>query len=136
MLKKNWVYRRGDIYYADLNPVCGSEQGGTRPVIVIQNNSGNTHSSTLIVASTTTNIRRGRNLPTHYFIKENSAFGEPSIVQLEQIRTIDKERIVRYLGKITPRDMVGIDRALLLSLSLGHLSGTVVKYIVKEGENT
>ena len=73
MMKKDWVYRRGDIYYADLNPVCGSEQGGKRPVVVIQNNIGNAHSPTLIVATITTKQDK-RNYPTHYPIKENPAY--------------------------------------------------------------
>ena len=136
MLKKNWVYHRGDIYYADLNPVCGSEQGGTRPVVVIQNNTGNTYSTTLVVATTTSKIGRKKTLPTHYPVMDNPAFGEPSIVMLEQIRTIDKERVQSYLGKIAPKDMLGIDRALLVSLSLERFKGAVRKYIVKEGETT
>lgn len=91
MMKKDWVYRRGDIYYADLNPVCGSEQGGKRPVVVIQNNIGNAHSPTLIVATITTKQDK-RNYPTHYPIKENHAFTEHSMIMLEQLRTIDKNR--------------------------------------------
>ena len=136
MLKKNWVFRRGDIYCADLNPVCGSEQGGTRPVVIIQNNTGNTFSSTLVVATTTTKLDRKKKLPTHYMVKGNPAFDAPSIILLEQIRTIDKERIVGYLGQISSKDMLGIDRALMISLSLEHLKGNIVKYIVKEGDNT
>ena len=90
MLNKDWAYRRGDIYYADLNPVCGSEQGGMRPVVVIQNNTGNKYAPTLIVAMVT-------------------------------IRTIDKKRIKSYLGKTTKRELLGIDKALLRSLSLNYL---------------
>ena len=112
MMKKDWVYRRGDIYYADLNPVCGSEQGGKRPVVVIQNNIGNAHSPTLIVATITTKQDK-RNYPTHYPIKENPAFTEPSMIMLEQLRTIDKNRVIGYLGKIAAKDMVGVDRALI-----------------------
>ena len=65
MMKEDWVYRRGDIYFADLDPVVGSEQGGTRPVIVIQNDTGNKHSPTLIVATVTTRIRKKENMPTN-----------------------------------------------------------------------
>lgn len=101
MMKKNWTYRRGDIYYVDLNPVCGSEQGGLRPVVVIQNNSGNRHAPTLIVAMVTTKTTKKPRLPTHYLIKNNDAFTEPSIVLLEQLRTIDKKRVKAYLGKTT-----------------------------------
>ncbi len=120
MMKRNWVYRRGDIYYADLNPVCGSEQGGPRPVVVIQNNAGNAHSPTLIVAMVTTKIQKKATLPTHYAIQNNSAFGNPSVVMLEQIRTIDKSRIDRYLGKVTQKEMSGIDKALVTSLALEY----------------
>ena len=121
MMKKNWAYRRGDIYYADLNPVCGSEQGGMRPVVVIQNNTGNKHAPTLIVAMVTTKSTKKENLPTHYLIKDNEAFSEPSVILLEQIRTIDKKRIKSYLGKTTKKEMLGIDKALLRSLSLKYL---------------
>lgn len=121
MMKNNWVYRRGDIYYADLNPVCGSEQGGSRPVVVIQNNIGNAHSPTLIVAMVTTKIQKKATLPTHYTIQNNSAFESPSVVMLEQIRTIDKSRIDRYLGKATPKEMSCIDKALAASLALSYL---------------
>ena len=131
MMKKDWVYRRGDIYYADLNPVCGSEQGGKRPVVVIQNNIGNVHSPTLIVATITTKQDK-RKYPTHYPIKENPAFTEPSVIMLEQLRTIDKNRVLGYLGKIPPKEMLNVDKALMLSLALQQYTGTVVKYIVKE----
>lgn len=121
MMNKDWVYRRGDIYYADLNPVCGSEQGGLRPVVVIQNNIGNKHAPTLIVAMVTTKTTKKANLPTHYLIRNNDAFAEPSIVLLEQIRTIDKKRIKSYLGKTTEKELLGIDKALVRSLSLAYL---------------
>lgn len=121
MMKKDWAYRRSDIYYADLNPVCGSEQGGMRPVVVIQNNTGNKHAPTLIVAMVTTKSTKKENLPTHYLIKNNEAFSEPSVILLEQIRTIDKKRIKSYLGKTTKKEMLGIDKALLRSLSLNYL---------------
>lgn len=121
MMKEDWVYRRGDIYFADLDPVVGSEQGGTRPVIVIQNDTGNKHSPTLIVATVTTRIRKKENMPTHLLIKDNPAFHEASVVQLEQIRTIDKCRIDNYLGKVTPHEMVAIEKALSISLAMEQL---------------
>lgn len=93
MMKENWVYCRGDIYCAKLDPVVGSEQGGIRPVIVIQNDTGNKHAPTLIVATVTTRIHKKANMPTHFVIYDNPAFKEASVVQLEQIRTIDKSRI-------------------------------------------
>ena len=121
LFRSDWVYRRGDIYFADLDPVVGSEQGGTRPVIVIQNDTGNKHSPTLIVATVTTRIRKKENMPTHLLIKDNPAFREASVVQLEQIRTIDKCRIDNYLGKVTPHEMVAIEKALSISLAMEQL---------------
>lgn len=121
MLNKNWVYRRGDIYYVDLNPVIGSEQGGSRPVVVIQNNSGNRHAPILIVAMITSKTSKNGQLPTHFLLKENSALDEPSVVLLEQLRTIDKRRVKEYLGRTSKREMLGIDKALVKSLSLNYL---------------
>jgi len=121
MMKEDWVYRRGDIYFADLDPVVGSEQGGKRPVIVIQNDTGNRYAPTLIVATVTTKIRKKENMPTHLLIKENPAFREASVVQLEQLRTIDKSRIDDYLGKVTSSEMVAIEKALSISLAMEQL---------------
>lgn len=121
MLNKDWVYRRGDIYYVDLNPVIGSEQGGSRPVVVIQNNSGNRHAPTLIVAMITSKTSKNGQLPTHCLLKENPALDEPSVVLLEQLRTIDKRRIREYLGRTSKREMLAIDKALVKSLSLNYL---------------
>lgn len=121
MMKEDWVYRRGDIYFADLDPVVGSEQGGTRPVIVIQNDTGNRYSPTLIVATVTTRIRKKENMPTHLLIKDNPAFREASVVQLEQLRTIDKSRIDDYLGKVTSSEMAAIEKALSISLAMEQL---------------
>lgn len=121
MLNKDWVYRRGDIYYVDLNPVIGSEQGGSRPVVVIQNNSGNRHAPTLIVAMFTSKTSKNGQLPTHYLLKENPALDEPSVVLLEQLRTIDKRRVREYLGRTSKREMLAIDKALVKSLSLNYL---------------
>ena len=121
MLNEDWVYRRGDIYYVDLNPVIGSEQGGSRPVVVIQNNSGNRHAPTLIVAMITSKTSKNGQLPTHYLLKENPALDEPSVVLLEQLRTIDKRRVREYLGRTSKREMLAIDKALIKSLSLNYL---------------
>ena len=103
---------------ADLTPSVGSEQSGLRPVVVIQNNIGNRHSPTLIVAALTTRIRKKLKQPTHYLIRKNPALTEPSLVLLEQIRTIDKKRIKSFLGRATEQDMQGIEAALLKSLAL------------------
>ncbi len=118
MMKENWVYRRGDIYCADLNPVIGSEQGGIRPVVVLQNDTGNKYSTTLIVAMVSTKIAKKEKLPTHYVIENNPAFRQASVVLLEQIRTIDKKRITDYLGKVTSEEMASIDKALAVSLAM------------------
>ena len=115
---KNWEYRRGDIYLADLSPFCGSEQGGVRPVVVIQNNTGNKHAPTLGVASITAKTRKKTKQPTHYLIRNNPALSRPSLVLLEQLRTIDKQRIIKYLGRVTRKEMRGIDAALRISLDL------------------
>ena len=88
MLPNNWRYLRGDIYYADMEPHIGSEQGGKRPVVVLQNNIGNRHSPTLIVATVTTRTEKKKNQPTHVLVDSNPAFEEPSMILLEQIFTI------------------------------------------------
>ena len=87
---KNFGFRRGEIYFADLDPHYGSEQGGKRPVIVIQNNTGNKFSPTVIVAAVTSKISKKPNQPTHVLIDKNPAFNRPSVVMLEQLYTIDK----------------------------------------------
>ena len=118
MMKENWVYCRGDIYCANLDPVVGSEQGGIRPVIVIQNDTGNKHAPTLIVATVTTRIHKKANMPTHFVIYDNPAFKEASVVQLEQIRTIDKKRLVQYIGKLSEGECRGLNHALAISVGL------------------
>ena len=120
MLNKDWVYRRGDIYYVDLNPTV-ERCVGSRPVVVIQNNSGNRHAPTLIVAMITSKTSKNGQLPTHYLLKENPALDEPSVVLLEQLRTIDKRRVREYLGRTSKREMLAIDKALVKSLSLNYL---------------
>ena len=118
MPKENWVYRRGDIYYADLTQYLGSEQGGIRPVVVIQNNRGNFHAPTLIVATITSRADKKLSQPTHFLIRKNAALTKPSVVQLEQLFTMDKQRVQRYLGKLTEKELDLVDRALSISLSL------------------
>lgn len=123
MLPNNWRYLRGDIYYADMEPHIGSEQGGKRPVVVLQNNIGNRHSPTLIVATVTTRTEKKKNQPTHVLVDSNPAFEEPSMILLEQIFTIDKSRIERFMGYASKAEMLRIDMALLVSLALNVLSG-------------
>ncbi len=116
-MRKSWVYRRGDIYIANLNPFRGSEQGGTRPVLILQNNDGNYYCPTLIVAPLSSKLKK-TNLPTHYLLEKGGGLTTDSIVELEQIKTIDKSRVKRYVGKITPEQMSGVEEAILKSLGI------------------
>lgn len=110
--------KRGDIYRADLNPVIGSEQGGVRPVLIIQNDMGNLHSPTVIVAAITTR-RKKITLPVHVEITaEESGLAKDSVVLTEQVRTLEKSRLTRYLGTLSDEAMKRIDHAL--GMSLGH----------------
>jgi len=109
--------------YADMEPHIGSEQGGKRPVVVLQNNIGNRHSPTLIVATVTTRTEKKKNQPTHVLVDSNPAFEEPSMILLEQIFTIDKSRIERFMGYASKAEILRIDMALLVSLALNVLSG-------------
>lgn len=99
---KNKTIKRGEIYYADLRPVIGSEQGGIRPVLIVQNNTGNRYSPTVIVASMTSQIGKKSYLPTHILLHKEDAKGLPkdSIILCEQLRTIDKSRIKDRIGCI------------------------------------
>ena len=107
--------KRGEIYYANLYPVKGSEQGGIRPVLILQNDKGNEYSHTTIVTSIT--CKRKRNLPTHIFIK-SKGLKKKSVVMLEQIRTIDKSRLIRYVGKLDNKTMNKINQAINISLGM------------------
>jgi len=108
--------KRGEIYWADLNPVVGSEQGGIRPVVIVQNDIGNQHSTTVIVAAVTTKSKKVY-LPVHVAITaEESGLNRDSVVLLEQLRTLEKSRLTRYLGCLNGDAMRRIDRALALSL--------------------
>ena len=109
--------RRGDIFYANLDPVVGSEQGGERPVLIIQNDKGNQHSPTVIVAAVTSRVNKKKSLPTHIPI-ECTALAKESIALLEQIRTIDKQRLTEYVGKVSSESMEKIDKSFLLSVGV------------------
>ena len=109
---------RGEMYYADLSPVIGSEQGGKRPVLIIQNNIGNLYSPTVIVAAMTGKVRRKAKLPTHYIVNGYSELGEDSIILLEQIRTIDKRRLKKYIEKLLPAEMESVEKCMIISLGL------------------
>ncbi|MGI5849498.1 MAG: type II toxin-antitoxin system PemK/MazF family toxin [Christensenellales bacterium] len=108
---------RGDLYYADLNPVIGSEQGGIRPVLVIQNDVGNKHSPTIIIAAITSKSMKTL-LPTQCLLPAQNGLDRESIVLLEQIRTIDKQRLKEFIGVLDQDDMHSIDTALAVSVGL------------------
>ncbi|QUH18746.1 type II toxin-antitoxin system PemK/MazF family toxin [Alkaliphilus sp. B6464] len=112
------IIKRGDIFYADLSPVIGSEQGGVRPVLVVQNDIGNRYSPTVIIVAITSQINKAK-LPTHVEIK-SSDYGLPkdSVLLLEQIRTIDKRRLEEKIGHVTEDIMEKVNEALLVSLGL------------------
>lgn len=114
---------RGDIYYADLSPVVGSEQGGVRPVLIIQNDAGNRFSPTVIVAAITSRASVKPKLPTHHFLRATDGLEKESIVLLEQIRTIDKRRLKEYVGTLDVSDMYKVDTALAVSVGLKKESG-------------
>ena len=111
------MVKRGDVYYADLDPVIGSEQNGHRPIIVIQNDLGNLYSPTTIAAMVTSSQKK--KLPTHvHVIDEGSGLSEDSIVMLEQIRTIDKQRLGAMIGHVSDETMELIEDAALCSLGI------------------
>ena len=118
-MKENQEIKRGDIYYADLNPATGSEQGGIRPVIVLQNDVGNKHSPTTIIAPITSSPDKTR-LPTHVEVSENG-LSKHSIVLLEQIQTRDKCRFHNYIGHLDESTMLRIEEAIRISLGLNYL---------------
>jgi len=112
------TYQRGDLHYADLGQGIGSEQKGTRPVVIIQNNVGNKHSPTVIIAAITSKAGVKAKLPTHYYIGAGNGLELPSLVLLEQIRTIDKRRLSGYIGKLDEKHIRGINHALAISIGL------------------
>jgi mRNA interferase MazF len=119
------VVKRGDIFYGDLSPVIGSEQGGIRPVLVIQNDIGNKYSPTVIVAAITSQINKAK-LPTHVELAADSyGITKDSVILLEQIRTIDKKRLKERIGHLSEELMMQVDMALQISFGLiEYTSGT------------
>ena len=110
--------RRGDIYYADLSPVVGSEQGGVRPVLIVQNDVGNKYSPTVIAAAITSRMGKA-NLPTHIEIDARECgLSKDSVVLLEQVRTIDKQRLRERMGALDNSDMTKVNQALNVSFGL------------------
>lgn len=117
-MKENWTYRRGDIYLVDLGATIGSEQGGCRPVLLLQNNVGNHFGPTLIVAPVTSRYRKKSKQPTHTLIEGIQNLTSPSVVLAEQLLTIDKVRVMKYLGKVPEEQMQAVDKAVKVSLGL------------------
>lgn len=116
------MIKRGELYYADLSPVVGSEQGGVRPVLVVQNDVGNKHSPTIIAAAVTSKINKAK-LPTHIELSAiDYGLTKDSVVLLEQIRTIDKRRLKERIGELPKTTMLRVDDALLISLGFTKTS--------------
>ena len=111
--------RRGDLFYADLNPVVGSEQGGIRPVLVIQNDVGN-HFSPTVVAAAITSRKAKNSLPTHILLENVPGLAPTSLLLLEQPRTIDRKRLRGYIGRISKEKMLEVDTALAISIGIGY----------------
>nr|4OF1_A Chain A, mRNA interferase MazF [Staphylococcus aureus subsp. aureus Mu50]4OF1_B Chain B, mRNA interferase MazF [Staphylococcus aureus subsp. aureus Mu50] len=116
------MIRRGDVYLADLSPVQGSEQGGVRPVVIIQNDTGNKYSPTVIVAAITGRINKAK-IPTHVEIeKKKYKLDKDSVILLEQIRTLDKKRLKEKLTYLSDDKMKEVDNALMISLGLNAVA--------------
>ncbi|MBE6961463.1 MAG: type II toxin-antitoxin system PemK/MazF family toxin [Ruminococcaceae bacterium] len=113
--------KRGEIYYADLSPVVGSEQGGVRPVLIIQNDTGNRYSPTIIAAAITSQTGKAR-LPTHIElpVQQECGLTKDSVVLLEQVRTLDKRRLREKMGRVDDQVMEKIDTAIAVSFGLPH----------------
>ena len=123
-LEPTWKFQRGDVYFVRLELGIGSEQNGVRPVVILQNDVGNACSPTLIVAALTSKIEKKAMQPTHSLVELDGL--EPSIVQTEQIFTIDKSRVIKYLGHLTSEEMHRVDDAVRISLALNPM-GSVQK---------
>ena len=119
-MQQNWKFQRGDIFFTHFGASTGSEQHGDRPVVILQNDVGNYHSPTLIVATMTSKAEKKVNQPTHCLL-ENAGLNMPSVVQAEQIFTIDKSRALKYLGHLTPEEMRRVDDAVRISLALNPM---------------
>ena len=117
-LRPDWIYKRGDVYWADLNPFFGSEQGGTRPVLVLQNDAGNFFSPTLIVAPMSSQVDKRTDLPTHIVLEQVRGLDGSSLIMLEQLKTIDKRRVRSYAGKLTKEQMAEVEAALTGTLGI------------------
>lgn len=123
-MKEKKVIRRGSIYYADLDPVRGSEQGGNRPVLILQNNIGNEYSPTVIIAAITSKIKT--KLPTHVKLRDMKGLEKDSVVLLEQIRTIDKSRLDGEIGHLNRYQMRKVDEALRVSVGVKKMDKPIL----------
>lgn len=119
-MKENWNYHRGDIYLVDLGTNIGSEQGGCRPVLLVQNDIGNHFGPTLIVAPVSSRYWKKSKQPTHTLIEGIQNLSSPSVVLAEQLLTIDKVRVMKYLGKVPEDQMQNVNKAVMVSLGLEH----------------
>ena len=119
------MIKRGELYYADLSPVVGSEQGGVRPILIVQNDTGNKYSPTIIAAAVTSKLSKAK-LPTHIELSANEfGLNKDSVILLEQIRTLDKRRLKERIGELSTSTMKKVNVALLISLGFGdNLNGT------------
>lgn len=117
-MRKDWVYRRGDVYLADCGAWHGSIQGGIRPVVVVQNDTGNRHSPTLSVVKLTTKVKKKPGQPTHYVLKNIKGIPYPSQVLAEQPDTINKTDVIRYMAHLSEKHMAEISRCIEIELDL------------------
>ena len=114
------MIKRGELYYADLSPVVGSEQGGVRPILIVQNDTGNKYSPTIIAAAVTSKINKAK-LPTHIELSAHEfGLSKDSVILLEQIRTLDKRRLKERIGELSPVTMKKVNTALLISLGFNE----------------
>ena len=116
-MKENWVYRRGDLYLANLGVPVGSKQGGVRPVVVLQNDAGNYYAPTITIAPLTSKIEKKRKQPTHFFLCKAKGLAKSSMVLAEQLDTCDKVCVIRYLGRVSKGQMRGIDESTIMKAS-------------------
>ena len=120
MIPVNRKFLRGDIYYANLEPHLGSEQGGIRPVVVVQNNTANCYSPNLIVAPVTSNTAKKPDHQAHVLVDGNRAFLQPSMILAESVQTISKGRLIRPMGRLSIPELIRLNYALLYQLDLNE----------------
>jgi len=127
----NQTYKRGDIYFADFGQGIGSEQMGYRPVVIIQNDTGNKHSPTVVVAAVTSKVEAKAKQPTHCFIGAEYGLELPSVILLEQLRTLDKQRLEKYIGRLSERHLNDLNHALAISVGLIPVQENLVLCLCK-----